>query len=163
MLSAIRKSASAAASTKSLLAPIRKYSDFAGSQSHGNLVEAFKAASMARARYAYFAEIADLEGQVEAATALRGLAKAEESISKSHMDFLTDNASDPQTGLLLGSTSENVQSAIAGVKYISKEMYPGMAQAARNEGFEELAVEFEHLAQAQQRFAAALEKVARDL
>jgi rubrerythrin len=68
---------------------------------------------------------------------------------------------DPVTGVPIGNTEKNLKSAIEGETY---EMYPGMAKAARQEGFQELAEWFETLARAEKshagRFTKGLEKIA---
>jgi rubrerythrin len=60
---------------------------------------------------------------------------------------------DPATGLPIGSTSKNLKAAIAGETHEYTDMYPGMAKAARAEGFEEIANWFETLAKAERSHA----------
>jgi rubrerythrin len=64
----------------------------------------------------------------------------------------------------IGNTEKNLKSAIEGETYEYTEMYPGMAKAARQEGFQELAEWFETLAKAEKshagRFTKGLEKIA---
>jgi rubrerythrin len=68
---------------------------------------------------------------------------------------------DPATGLAIGRTSDNLRAAIAGETHEYTDMYPGMARAARQEGFDEIADWFETLAKAEKshagRFQRALE------
>jgi len=57
------------------------------------------------------------------------------------------------TGMAIGTTSGNLESAIAGETFEYTELYPGMAATARADGFPELAVWFETLAKAERNHA----------
>ena len=76
---------------------------------------------------------------------------------------LLEAVGDPATGLPFGSTVNNLKTAIAGETHEYTDMYPGMAKAAREEGFEEIADWFETLAKAERshanRFTKALGEV----
>src|SRR5882672_5719829 len=50
---------------------------------------------------------------------------------------------DPATGLPIGDTKLNLKAAIAGETHEYTDMYPGMAKAARDEGFTDIADWFE--------------------
>jgi rubrerythrin len=67
------------------------------------------------------------------------------------------------TGEPVGSTAQNLKSAIAGETYEYTEMYPGFAKTAREEGFEDVAEWLETLARAEKshagRFAQGLESL----
>ena len=79
-----------------------------------------------------------------------------------HFDYLAQ-AGDPVTDEPVGSTEENLKSAIAGETYEYTEMYPGFARTAREEGFEEIAEWLETLARAEKshagRFTQGLESI----
>mgnify|MGYP003348588001 FL=1 len=79
-----------------------------------------------------------------------------------HFDFLAE-VGDPATGEPVGSTEDNLKSAIAGETYEYTEMYPGFAKTARDEGFEEIAEWLETLARAEKshagRFGQGLESL----
>jgi rubrerythrin len=70
---------------------------------------------------------------------------------------------DPVTGEPVGSTEENLRSAIVGETYEYTEMYPGFARTARDEGFIEVAEWLETLARAEKshavRFAQGLDSI----
>ena len=61
----------------------------------------------------------------------------------------------------IGKTSDNLAAAIAGETHEYTDMYPSMARAAREEGFDEIANWFETLAKAERshanRYTKALE------
>ena len=67
------------------------------------------------------------------------------------------------TGVPVGTTAENLRSAIAGETYEYTEMYPGFARTARDEGFEDIAEWLETLARAEKshagRFMKGLESI----
>ena len=65
---------------------------------------------------------------------------------------------DPATGLPIGETKANLKSAIAGETHEYSDMYPGMAKAARTEGFAEIADWFETLAKAERSHANRFQK-----
>jgi rubrerythrin len=67
-------------------------------------------------------------------------------------------AGDPVTDEPIGSTAENLKSAIAGETYEYTEMYPGFAKTARDEGFTEIAEWFETLARAERSHAGRFKK-----
>jgi rubrerythrin len=65
---------------------------------------------------------------------------------------------DPATGLPFGATRDNLKTAIAGETHEYTDMYPGMARAARDEGFEEIGDWFETLAKAERSHANRFQK-----
>ena len=133
-----------------------------GSKTHENLKEAFAGESQANRRYLYFARRADIEGNTDAAGLFRDTAEGETGHAFGHFDFLSE-VGDPATGEPVGSTEDNLKSAVAGETYEYTEMYPGFARTARDEGFEEIAEWLETLARAEKshagRFQQGLESV----
>lgn len=87
------------------------------------------------------------------------LPKSQTGHAHGHLEFL-EQSGDPATGLPIGPTRLNLESAVAGETHEYTDMYPGMAKMAREEGFEEIADWFETLAKAQRshanRYAKAL-------
>ena len=128
-----------------------------GTQTHENLKEAFAGESQANRRYLYFAQKADVEGYPDVAALFRSVAEGETGHAFGHFDFLAE-VGDPVTGVSVGQTSDNLQSAIAGETYEYTEMYPGMAKKAREEGFPEIAEWFETLARAEKSHAGRFQK-----
>lgn len=136
--------------------------DLKGSKTEDNLKAAFAGESQANRRYLYFAQKADVEGQPDIAALFRSVAEGETGHAFGHFDFLAETG-DPATGEPVGTTADNLRSAIAGETYEYTEMYPGFAKTARDEGFEEVAEWLETLARAEKshagRFAEGLETV----
>jgi rubrerythrin len=134
-----------------------------GTKTHQNLKDAFAGESQANRRYLYFANKADVEGHADVAALFRSTAEGETGHAHGHLDYLAQ-VGDPATDLPIGPTAANLKSAVAGETHEYTDMYPGMAKAARDEGFDEIADWFETLAKAERshanKFAKALEGVA---
>ena len=136
--------------------------DLKGSKTEEHLKAAFAAESQANRRYLYFAQKADIEGLPEISALFRSIAEGETGHAFGHFDFLA-SVGDPVTDEPVGSTAQNLRSAIVGETYEYTEMYPGFARTARDEGFDEVAEWFETLARAEKshasRFTQGLESV----
>ena len=133
-----------------------------GSKTEENLKAAFAAESQANRRYLYFAQKADIEGYPDLSALFRSVAEGETGHAFGHFDFLAE-VGDPVTDVPVGSTEDNLKSAITGETYEYTEMYPGFAKTARDEGFEDIAEWLETLARAEKshagRFTEGLESV----
>jgi rubrerythrin len=128
-----------------------------GSKTETNLKEAFAGESQANRRYLYFAQKADVEGYNDVAAVFRSTAEGETGHAHGHLEYLAE-VGDPATGKPIGPTSKNLAAAIAGETHEYTDMYPGMARAARQEGFEEIADWFETLAKAEKSHAGRFQK-----
>jgi rubrerythrin len=128
-----------------------------GSKTHQNLKDAFAGESQANRRYLYFANKADIEGQNDVAARFRSTAEGETGHAHGHLEYL-EQVGDPATDLPIGATRENLKSAVAGETHEYTDMYPGMAKAARQEGFDEIADWFETLAKAERSHANRFQK-----
>jgi rubrerythrin len=130
----------------------------AGTKTHQNLKEAFAGESQANRRYLYFAKVADVEGYPEIAGNFKETADGETGHAHGHLDFLKQ-VGDPATNKPIGTTEKNLLSAVAGETYEYETMYPGMAKAARDEGFDDIAEWFETLAKAEKSHAGRFTKM----
>jgi rubrerythrin len=128
-----------------------------GSKTETNLKEAFAGESQANRRYLYFAQKADVEGFNDVAAVFRSTAEGETGHAHGHLEYLAE-VGDPATGKPIGETSLNLVSAVAGETHEYTDMYPGMARAARQEGFEEIADWFETLAKAEKSHAGRFQR-----
>ncbi len=128
-----------------------------GSKTEDNLKAAFAGESQANRRYLYFANKADIEGQNDVAALFRSTAEGETGHAHGHLEWL-EQCGDPATGLPIGATRDNLKAAVAGETHEYTDMYPGMAKAAREEGFEEIADWFETLAKAEKSHAGRFQK-----
>ena len=133
-----------------------------GSKTHENLKAAFAGESQANRRYLYFAKQADVEGYPEVAGNFRETAEGETGHAHGHLDYLK-KVGDPATGEPIGDTAANLKAAVVGETHEYTDMYPGMAKAAREEGFGEIADWFEILAKAEKshagRFSEMLDSI----
>ena len=136
--------------------------DLKGTKTQQNLKDAFAGESQANRRYLYFAKHADIEGYPEVSGLFRDTAEGETGHAHGHLDYLR-KVGDPATGMPIGEVTEMLASAVAGETHEYTDMYPGMAKAAREEGFPEIADWFETLAKAERshagKFQRALEQV----
>ncbi len=128
-----------------------------GTKTHDNLKAAFAGESQANRRYLYFANKADIEGNPEVASLFRATAEGETGHAHGHLDYLA-SVGDPATDLPIGSSVDNLKSAVHGETHEYTDMYPGMAKAARDEGFDEIADWFETLAKAERSHANKFQK-----
>jgi rubrerythrin len=134
-----------------------------GTKSHENLKGAFAGESQANRRYLYFARMADIEGYPDVGGLFRDTSEAKTGHAFGHLDFLKE-VGDPVTEVPIGTTENNLKSAVEGETYEYIEMYPGFAKTARQEGLNELAEWFETLAKAEKshagRFSKGLSQIA---
>jgi rubrerythrin len=128
-----------------------------GTKTHGNLKEAFAGESQANRRYLYFAKQADIEGYPEVAGLFRDTAEGETGHAHGHLDYLKA-VGDPATDMAISDVDQMLASAVAGETHEYTDMYPGMAKAARDEGFAEIADWFETLAKAERSHAGKFQK-----
>ena len=128
-----------------------------GSKTEGNLKAAFAGESQANRRYLYFAQKADVEGQNEVSALFRSTAEGETGHAFGHLEYL-EVVGDPATCHPIGDTKLNLKASVAGETHEYTDMYPGMAKAAREEGFDEIADWFETLAKAEKSHAGRFQK-----
>lgn len=121
-----------------------------GTRTEQNLLAAFSGESMARNKYLFFAEKARTEGNLDVANLFTDLAQNEGA----HGRLLYEKV------VGIGSSAENLQTAIKGEYGEWSSMYPDFAKIAREEGFEDVATLFENIAKIEKdhemRFFAAL-------
>ena len=124
-----------------------------GTKTHENLKAAFARESQANRRFLYFARRADVEGHRDIAALFRSVSEGKTGYAFGHLDFLAD-IGDPVTCEPIGSTADNLRSAIAGKAYGYAQLYPGFARTARDEGLNEIAEWLEALARSERRYAS---------
>jgi rubrerythrin len=128
-----------------------------GTETEQNLKNAFAGEIQAIRRYLYFAQKAAVEGLNDVATVFRSTAEGETGHAHGHLEYL-EEAGDPATGKPIGLTGDNLKAAIASETHEYTDMFPGMARAARQEGFDEIADWFETLAKAGKSHAGRFQK-----
>ena len=128
--------------------------DLTGSQTERNILTAFAGESQARNRYTYFASQAGKDGYIQIADIFEETADQEKEHAKREFKLLEGGEVEIQAAFpagVIGTTAENLKAAAAGEHYEWTEMYPGFATVAREEGFEEAAFAFEHIAVAEKQ------------
>ncbi len=127
--------------------------EFKGSRTEENLLAAFSGESMARNKYLFFAEKAEQENHPEVAELFKKMAQNEGMHGRLLYQRLKG----------IGSSAANLMDAMQGEYGEWTNMYPSFAKIAREEGFEEVAVLFESIAQIEKdhefRFLAALNQL----
>lgn len=91
---------------------------------HDNLKTAFAGESQANQKYRAFAKQAEQDGLPNIARLFRTTAEAERLHAEGHLKALD----------AVGTTAQNLQAAIDGETYETKEMYPPMFQQAEADG-----------------------------
>ncbi|MEN6386670.1 MAG: ferritin family protein [Phycisphaerales bacterium] len=116
-----------------------------GNSTLENLMTSYNGESNAHARYISFAQKADEEGYKEAASLFRATARAEQvhikndaNVAKELGTTLNANIETPE----VKSTRENLEAAIKGETYESKEMYPAFEKRAKKDGIKSAKTEF---------------------
>ncbi len=110
--------------------------DIKGTKTEKNLWEAFAGESMARNKYTYFASVAKKEGYEQISAIFQETADNEKEHAKIWFKLLNG----------IGSTPDNLKSAAEGENYEWTSMYKQFAEEARAEGFNNIAVLFEKVA-----------------
>lgn len=125
-----------------------------GSKTKKNLLTAFAGESQARNRYTYAVGVARKEGLVQIADIFEETANQEKEHAKRLFKFLEGGEVEIQAAFpagVIGMTAENLKAAAGGEHYEWTEMYPGFANVAREEGFNEIAVVFDAIAVAEKQ------------
>jgi len=112
--------------------------DLKNSKTWANLEAAFAGESMARNKYDYFAKQATKEGYYQLAEIFTETALNEKAHAKLWFKLLEGGG--------IKSTEDNLQAAMEGENYEWTEMYKGFAEVAREEGFNDIADQFERVA-----------------
>ena len=126
-----------------------------GSKTEKNLQMAFAGESQARNKYTYYASKAKKEGYEQIAELFLETAENEKEHAKLWFKHLH--------GGEVPTTAENLLDAAEGENFEWTDMYAEMAKTAREEGFLEIALQFEGVAKIEkeheERYRALLEKV----
>ena len=98
---------------------------------------AFDGESNAHARYVAFAQMADQEGYQQVGRLFRAAARAEQIHAGNHGEVIKSLGSTPKAQIgpiVVKSTRENLETALAGESYERDSMYPGFLAQARKDG-----------------------------
>ncbi len=131
--------------------------DLSGTKTYANLMAAFAGESMARNKYTYYASQAKKDGYVQIASIYEETAKNEMEHAKLWFKLLHGG---------MPKTPANLQDAANGEHDEWTEMYKRMAKEAREEGFDEIADQFDGVAaiekEHEERYLKLLENIEKD-
>jgi rubrerythrin len=125
-----------------------------GTKTEKNLITAFAGESQARNRYTYFSSQARKEGFMQMAAIFEETANQEKEHAKRLFKLLEGGEAEVMASFpagVIGSTLENLKAAAAGENYEHTTMYPGFANDARGDGFEDIAKIYEAIAVAEKQ------------
>jgi rubrerythrin len=113
-----------------------------GTKTEQNLLKSFAGESQARNRYTYFASVARKEGYVQIADIFEETASQEKEHAKRFFKFLEGGDLEITACFpagRIGTTAENLLAAANGEHEEHSDLYPGFADVAAQEGFNEIA------------------------
>jgi len=134
-----------------------------------NLAKAFVGESQARNRYTFYAKIAQKEGFEKVAEIFLITAENEREHAKWLFRLLNRLKDSPEVSVdasvpvVLGSTAENLKSAIAGENYENTRMYPEYADMAEKEGFPDIAARLRAIAIAEKHHEERFKKLLAEI
>lgn len=141
-----------------------------GTQTEKNLLAAFAGESQARNRYTYFASKAKKEGYVQISEIFTETANQEKEHAKRFWSFLEGGAVEITAMYpagfgddLVGSTLENLKHAAEGEREEWTMLYKGFAQTARDEGFPQIAAQFDAVSVAEKQHEKRYNKLAENI
>jgi len=140
----------------------------------GNLTQAFIGESQARNRYTFYSKIAKKEGFEQIAEIFLLTADNEREHAKRLFEEINklkerngENLEEIKTEVVapitLGTTLQNLKSAIAGENYEYTEMYPQFAEVARKEDLPEIAERLKAIAVAEQHHEERYKKILKEV
>lgn len=142
-----------------------------------NLAKAFVGESQARNRYTFYTKIAKKEGYVQIGNIFEETAGQEKEHAKRLFKLIQQLKKkmsvsikslkfETEAPLTLASTAENLKAAIVGEHYENTIMYPEFADAAENEGLDDIAAVLRSIGRAEvhheERYTELLKQVEND-
>jgi rubrerythrin len=137
-----------------------------GTKTEKNLLAAFAGESQARNRYTYFASVAKKEGYEQIAAIFIDTADNEKEHAKRFFKLLeggevTIGATYPAGPI--GSTAENLLEAANGERMEWTKLYADFEKTAREEGFEEIAIQFKEIAEVEEQHEGRYRKLLQNI
>lgn len=125
-----------------------------GTKTEKNLLASFAGESQARNRYTYFAGVARKAGYEQIAAVFLETADNEKEHAKRFFKLLeggdVEIAASYPAGVI-GDTAQNLGAAAAGEHLEWTKLYKEAEETARQEGFEEIAVQFKEIAEVEEQ------------
>ena len=130
-----------------------------GSRTEQNLLAAYSGESQARNKYDFFASAAKKEGYEQIAGFFAETALNE----KEHAKLWLRALGGFKEGKTAGDTLENLKMAAEGENYEWTQMYKEFAEVAREEGFDEIARQFDEVAKVEYQHEKRYNKLAENI
>lgn len=134
-----------------------------------NLCIAFVGECQARNRYTFYASIASKEGYEVIRTIFQETADQEKEHAKRIFEAIQKLKKDDslkietEVPLVLGTTIENLRSAIAGENYEYTQMYPSFADKAEEEGLQDIADRLRAIKKAEEHHEERYKKLLKEI
>ena len=137
-----------------------------GTKTEKNLLASFAGESQARNRYTYFASVARKEGYEQIAAIFLETAENEKEHAKRFFKLLEGGdveitASYPAG--VIGDTVANLEASAAGENHEWTKLYKEAEEVARQEGFEEVAVQFKEIAEVEEQHEIRYRKLVKNI
>lgn len=137
-----------------------------GTKTEQILVNSFAGEAQARNRYTYFAKIAQKEGYEQISAIFLQTAENELEHAKLFYNYIGNNSNahvDAFYPFELGTTEENLKSAVAGEEEEFSVLYYNGELTAKEEGFENISNTFRHVRVAEQHHAGRYKELLENL
>ena len=137
-----------------------------GTKTEKNLLASFAGESQARNRYTYFASVAKKAGYEQISAIFLETAENEKEHAKRFFKFLEGGELEIQAVYpagVIGDTSDNLEASAAGENLEWTKLYKEAEKIARQEGFEEIAVQFKEIAEVEQEHEKRYRKLLKNV
>jgi len=137
-----------------------------GTKTEKNLLSSFAGESQARNRYTYFASAAKKAGFEQIAAIFLETADNEKEHAKRFFKLLeggeVEIAANYPAGVI-GDTAANLEASAAGERLEWTKLYKEAEKTAREEGFEEIAVQYKEIAEVEEQHEERYRKLLKNL
>ncbi|MFH1347103.1 MAG: rubrerythrin [Candidatus Margulisiibacteriota bacterium] len=137
-----------------------------GTKTEKNLLASFAGESQARNRYTYFASVAKKAGYEQIAAIFLETADNEKEHAKRFFKLLEGGDVEITAAYpagVVGTTEENLLEAADGEKLEWSKLYLDAEKTARDEGFEDIAVQFKEIAEVEEEHEKRYRKLLRNI
>lgn len=140
--------------------------NFRGSKTEQNLINSFAGEAQARNRYTYYSKIAKQEGYEQIAAIFLETAENELAHARlfyRHIGNIEAGHVDACYPFEIGTTLENLESAIKGEEEEFHNLYYNAEITAMEEGFDDIAATFKHVRKVEEHHACRYKKLYENL
>ena len=137
-----------------------------GTKTEKNLLASFAGESQARNRYTYFASVAKKAGFQQIAAIFSETADNEKEHAERFFKLLEGGEVEIQASYpagVIGNTPENLEASAAGENLEWTKLYKEAEETARQEGFEEIAVQFKEIAEVEEEHEKRYRKLLKNI